>query len=107
MLEQQTGDVQTQRLAALRVANAVRQDRAALKRRIASAELSVLDVLLNPPPVAEGCPVGELLISQRRWGPSKCRKLLASIDLTEDKPLGALTTRQRELVAAQIERRSG
>ena len=106
MLERRAGDREAQRLAALRRANAVRQDKAELKRQLASDEVSVVDVLLNRPPAVERCSVGELLISQRHWGPSKCRELLASVNLSEDKPLGALTARQRELMAAEIERRS-
>jgi hypothetical protein len=93
-----------QRLAALRLANSVRHAKAELKRQIASGAVLVADVLLDPPPAAERCSVGELLMSQRYWGPNKCRKLLASIKIDETKQIGALTERQRELVAAQVER---
>jgi hypothetical protein len=40
------------------------------------------------------------------WGPRKFRNLLPSIKISANKLVGALTQRQRELVADQIERRS-
>jgi hypothetical protein len=93
-----------QRLAALRLANSVRQARAELKRQVASGAVLVVDILLDPPPAVERCTVGELLMTQRHWGPNKCRKLLASIKISETKQIAALTERQRELVATQVER---
>jgi hypothetical protein len=42
-------------------------------------------------------------MSQRRWGATKCRKFLARYQISETKPVGALTERQRRLVAAALE----
>jgi len=92
-----------QRLRALERANAVRLARAELKRRIAEGEASAADVILDPPDEALSWAIGELLMSQRRWGSTKCRKFLARYHISETKTLGALTDRQRRLLADQLE----
>jgi hypothetical protein len=89
------------RLEALTVANAVRRARAQLKRDIAAGMTSAADVLLDPPAVAARLPVGDLLISQRGWGPVRCKRFLAK-QVNEAKPIGELTLRQRQLLALQL-----
>jgi hypothetical protein len=91
-----------QRLAALERANEVRLARASLKRRIALGQVAAADVLLTCPPEASSWPIGELLISQRRWGSSRCRKFLARNQLVETKRIGTLTERQRRLLASSL-----
>src|SRR5690349_10131564 len=91
-----------QRLRALERANAVRLARADLKRRVAYGELSAADVILTCPPEATSWPLGELLISQRRWGITRCRKFLGRNQISEIKEIGKLTDRQRRLLAAQL-----
>ena len=44
--------------------------------------------------------ISELLMSQRRWGRTRCRKFLFSIGLLETKTLATLTERQRIALAA-------
>jgi len=92
-----------QRLRALERANAVRLARAELKRRIAEGDASAADVILYPPDEALSWAIGELLMSQRRWGSTKCRKFLSRYHISETKALGALTDRQRHLLADQLE----
>jgi hypothetical protein len=92
-----------QRLRALERANAVRLARAELKRRIAEGEATAADIILDPPDEALSWAIGELLMSQRRWGSTKCRKFLSRHHLTETKTLGALTDRQRRMLADQLE----
>ena len=92
-----------QRLRALERANAVRLARAELKRRIAEGEASAADIILEPPEEAVSWAIGELLMSQRRWGTTRCRKFLGRHHLTETKTLGALTDRQRRLLADELE----
>ena len=91
-----------QRLAALERANQIRLARASLKRRIAVGEVAAADVLLDCPPEASSWPIGELLISQRRWGNSRCRKFLSRNQIVETKPIGTLTDRQRRMLAASL-----
>jgi hypothetical protein len=92
-----------QRLQALERANEIRLARAELKRRIAEGEVSVADVLLDPPFEAGSWAIGDLLMSQRRWGSSRCRKFLFRHHIMETKPVSALTERQRRLLAGQLE----
>lgn len=92
-----------QRLKALERANEIRLARADLKRRIAEGEVSVAEVLRDVPSYAASCAVWDLLMSQRRWGTSKCRKFCWRHRINETKPIGALTERQRRLLAEQLE----
>jgi hypothetical protein len=91
-----------QRLRALERANEIRLARAALKRRIASGQVCVAEVILTPPCEAASWAIGELLMSQRRWGTTRCRKFLVRNQINETKTVGALTERQRRLLAAQL-----
>jgi hypothetical protein len=91
-----------QRLRALGRANEVRLARADLKRRIAEGDLSAAEVILAPPREASSWALGELLTSQRRWGSTRCRKFLQRNQISETKPLGQLTERQRRVLAAQL-----
>jgi hypothetical protein len=92
-----------QRLRALERANEIRLERAALKRRIAAGEVSAADVITHPPKAAESWSVGDLLMSQRRWGTTRCRRFLARNNITETKPIGTLTERQRRLLAGSLD----
>jgi hypothetical protein len=91
-----------QRLRALERANEIRLERAALKRRIAAGEVSAAEVILNPPQSAETWSVGDLLMSQRRWGTTRCRRFLARNNITETKHVGTLTERQKNLLARSL-----
>jgi hypothetical protein len=91
-----------QRLRALEQANAVRLARAELKRRVAEGEITAAEVILQCPAAACRWTLGELLMSQRRWGTSRCRKFLERNGLTEIKPIGTLTDRQRRVLAEQL-----
>lgn len=88
-----------QHLHALERANEVRLARADLKRRIAGGQLSAADVILTSPWEAESMAVADVLMSQRRWGRTRARRLLAGIPLSETKTLGSMTERQRQAVA--------
>ena len=91
-----------QRLRALERANEVRLARADLKRRIADGEVFAAHVILDPPWEACSWSVGDLLMTQRRWGTTRCRKFLMRNQVSETKPLGSLTERQRQLLAAEL-----
>ncbi len=47
--------------------------------------------------------VSDLLTSQRRWGSTRCRKLLQSIPMSENKTVGSMTERQRTALAGLLE----
>ncbi|MBV8956439.1 MAG: hypothetical protein JO153_13245 [Solirubrobacterales bacterium] len=104
MTQTATMTPEPQRLRALERANAVRLARAELKRRIADGQVGAAEVLLACPWEASSWAVGDLLMSQRRWGQTRCRKFLARNQISEVKRIEALTERQRRLLAAQLGR---
>jgi hypothetical protein len=91
-----------QHMRALERANKVRLARAELKRRVASGELAVAEVILDCPWEADSMAVADLLMSQRRWGQTRCRKFLAQIPMSEQKTVGSMTERQRRTLAAML-----
>ena len=91
-----------QHLRALGRANEVRLARAELKRRISSGELTAAEVILDCPWEARSMTVADLLTSQRRWGTSRCRRVLGQVPVSEAKQVGALTDRQRLALAALL-----
>ncbi len=91
-----------QHMRALERANQVRLARADLKRRVALGEVCVAEVILDCPWEAESMAVGDLLMSQRRWGQTRCRKFLAQVPMSEKKTIGSMTERQRNTLAAML-----
>lgn len=91
-----------QHMRALKRANQVRLARAELKRRVSRGLVSVSDVVLDPPEEADGMTVADLLMSQRRWGATRCRKLLQLIPMSENKTIGSMTDRQRRALASLL-----
>jgi hypothetical protein len=89
-----------QYMRALERANKVRLARADLKRRVATGELEVAEVILECPWEAQSMTVADLLMSQRRWGESRCRKLLVQLQMSEAKTVGSMTDRQRRTLAS-------
>ena len=88
-----------QHLQALERANRVRLARAELKRRIESGATSAAEVILECPWEAETMAVADLLMSQRRWGQTRCRRFLAQVPMSENKAIGTMTERQRNALA--------
>jgi hypothetical protein len=91
-----------QNMRALEQANRIRLARAELKRRIASGDVAVADVLLDPSDEIAGMELYELLTSQKRWGTTRCAKFMDSIGLNETKTIRSLTERQRSAMAAVL-----
>ncbi len=91
-----------QHLRALQRANQVRLARAELKRQIAGEEISASQVILDCPWEAASMSISDLLMCQRRWGRARCRRLLISLGVPENKQIGTLTERQRLGLAAVL-----
>jgi hypothetical protein len=91
-------------MRALERANKVRLARADLKRRVAMGEVHVAEVILDCPWEAQSMAVADLLMSQRRWGQTRCRKFLAQVPMSEKKTVGSMTERQRRTLAAMLGR---
>jgi hypothetical protein len=98
---------QNQHLRALEHANRVRLARAEMKRKVASGELDAADVILSCPWQAHRMEISDLLMSQKRWGRARCRRLLLSIAVPENKQIGTLTERQRMALAAVLAAKRG
>src|SRR3954471_21326791 len=91
-----------QHMQALAQANRVRLARAELKRQVAEGEADVAEIVLACPWEAESMSIADLLMSQHRWGRSRCRRFLTSIPMTETKTIGSMTMRQRKELAARL-----
>jgi hypothetical protein len=89
-------------MRALAQANRVRLARAELKRQVSDGELDVAGVVLECPWEAESMTIADLLMSQHRWGRTRCRRFLASIPMLETKTVGSMTDRQRHALSAQL-----
>lgn len=91
-----------QHMQALERANQVRLARAALKRSVTDGRTTVGAVILACPWEAASMTIVELLLSQRRWGSTRCSRFLAELGITETKTVGAMTERQRSLLAGMV-----
>src|ERR671919_2535663 len=91
-----------QHMRALAQANRVRLARAELKRQVAEGETTVGDIVLACPWEAESMAIADLLLSQHRWGRTRCRRFLASIPMSETKTIGSMTDRQRRALSAML-----
>jgi hypothetical protein len=91
-----------QHLQALERANEVRLARSELKRRISAGEVEAHTVILRTPWEAQTMSIGELLVTQHRWGSTRMRKFLAEIGMPETKTLGSFTDRQRRAMATML-----
>lgn len=95
-----------QNLRALERANRVRLARAELKRAISRGDMDPKEVVVDCPWEASTMTIAELLASQRRWGRTRTRRFLLPLSIHENKHLGALTARQRRIVASALEQRA-
>ncbi|HET7446174.1 MAG TPA: hypothetical protein VFJ57_16115 [Solirubrobacterales bacterium] len=93
-------------MRALERANLVRLARAELKRAIARGDMDASAVVRDCPWETESMTISELLTSQRRWGRTRARKFLMPLSLNENKQLGTLTSRQRQLLSTELAQRS-
>jgi hypothetical protein len=100
-------DAGPQHLKALERANRVRLARARLKRQVASGERSAAEVIMASPWEADSMDISELLMSQRRWGRTRCRRVLLSLGLPENKQIGTMTERQRTALAVALAAKMG
>jgi hypothetical protein len=95
-------DAGQQHLRALERANSVRLARAELKRRVAAQQVGAREVILDCPWEARSMAISDLLMSQKRWGHARCRRLLLSLNVPENKEIGTLTERQRTALASHL-----
>jgi hypothetical protein len=101
-----TIDAAPQHIKALEQANRVRLARAELKRQVAAQEVTAADVVLGCPWEAASMELSDLLMSQKRWGRARCRRLLLSLGLPENKQIGTMTPRQRRALVEVLTAKS-
>jgi len=92
-----------QHMRALEQANRVRLARAELKRQVTDGETTAAEVIRARPWEAGSMAIGELLMSQHRWGRQRCRRFLAAVSMAETKTVGSMTARQRDELTARLE----
>ncbi|HEY1689940.1 MAG TPA: hypothetical protein VGF95_13890 [Solirubrobacteraceae bacterium] len=91
-----------QHMRALQRANEVRLARAELKRRVSDGDVDIAEVIIDCPEEAHGMTVADLLMSQRRWGQTRCRRFLTQVPISEHKTIGSLTERQRQRLVVML-----
>ena len=91
-----------QHMRALAQANRVRLARAELKRQVAEGDVFVSEVVLDCPWEAESMTIADLLMSQHRWGRTRCRRFLVQLSMNETKTIGTMTDRQRRCLAGRL-----
>jgi hypothetical protein len=91
-----------QHVRALKRANEVRRARALIKRRIATGDLTAAQVILSHRWELESMRIAEVLLSQRRWGRTRCDRFLVRLTMPENKRIGSMTERQRLAMAALL-----
>jgi hypothetical protein len=74
---------------------------------VAFGKVDVAEVILYCPWEAHGMAVADLLMSQRRWGQNRSRKLLGRLPISEQKTVGSMTDRQRHALAAMLSSAEG
>ena len=88
-----------QRREALLRANAVRVERARLKRELKEGSVSALEVLMDPPTFLLTAKVFDVLLALPKFGRVKATRCLNQVRISQSKTVGGLSERQRiELV---------
>jgi hypothetical protein len=91
-----------QHMRALEQANRVRLARADLKRQVAEGEITAAEVVMTCPWEADSMSIEDLLMSQHRWGRTRCHRFLGSVRMSETKTIGSMTDRQRNELADRL-----
>lgn len=91
----------TQRLEALKLANAVRTERALLKRDLKAGRVRIETILHDPPECVHSAKVADIMLAVPRYGRVKVAKVLQRCRISPSKSVIGLSDRQRgELVDA-------
>jgi hypothetical protein len=87
---------QQQRMDALRRANDIRSERARLKESLRTGDLTITDVLSDPPSCVHTAKVLDLLLAVPKYGRVKANRLLERCRVSPAKTVNGLTPRQRK-----------
>jgi hypothetical protein len=85
----------SQRLDALKLANAVRTERATLKRDLKAGRIRIETVLADPPDCVHSAKVADIMLAVPRYGRVKVTKILQRCRISPSKTVIGLSERQR------------
>ena len=83
-------------LEALRRANDIRVKRAQLKKDLKSGEVSIEQILRDPPEFVSTAKVFDMLMAVPKFGRVKAARLLNTCRISQSKTVGGLSDRQRQ-----------
>jgi len=89
---------------ALAQANHVRLTRAQIKREIASGELTVAEVLRDPPAETHNMAIADLLRAGKGWGQTRVGKFCRVLAIPESRELERLARWQVAAIVRALER---
>jgi hypothetical protein len=92
----------SQHMDALARANEIRLARADLKRQVHDGEVTVGQILQDPPLEVQTMAISDLLQAQFRWGEYRARKLCTALVISERRPIGRLTARERDRICGML-----
>lgn len=96
----------SQRMEALQKANAIRSQRAQLKKELKNGELEIVAVLQDPPEFLRTAKVMDLLLVVPKFGRVKAARVLTRCRISQAKTVGGLSDRQRAELCETLEKRS-
>src|SRR5690606_20203433 len=96
----------SQRMEALQKANAIRSQRAQLKKELKSGELEIVAVLQDPPEFLKTAKVMDLLLVVPKFGRVKAARVLTRCRISQAKTVGGLSERQRTELCEVLEKRN-
>ena len=89
---------------ALQRANAIRTERAQLKRDLKAGRASIHDLLREPPEYLETAKVFDILLAVPKYGRVKANKVLQICRISPSKTIGGLSERQRNELVSLLRR---
>ena len=95
----------SQRMEALQKANAIRSQRAQLKKELKSGELDIVEVFQAPPEFLKTAKVIDLLLVVPKFGRVKAARVLTRCRISQAKTVGGLSERQRTELFETLEKR--
>ena len=94
----------TQRMDALKRANEIRTQRAALKRDLKAGRKQIHGLLLDPPEYLLTAKVFDLLLAVPKYGRVKVNRILTQCRISPSKTIGGLSERQRNELVSMLRR---
>ena len=93
-----------QRMEALKRANDIRVRRAQLKKDLKSGEMSIEQILRDPPEFVSTAKVFDMLLAVPKFGRVKAARMLNQCRISQSKTIGGLSGRQRQELIALFNR---